>query len=59
MRSKIYTFFQMIHNIENAWRRRKVEDATAESEWEDYEAFLHTVTEFICGGKRWSWNGCN
>ena len=53
MRSKMYTFFQMLHNIDRIWERRGVTDATAEPEWDDYEAFLYTVAEFVCGDRNW------
>lgn len=49
MRSNMYTFFQMLHNIEGIWEKRGVTDATAEPEWSDYEAFLYTIAEWLYG----------
>lgn len=53
MRSKMYDFFQMIHNIQNIWDQRGVEDALAEPEWDDYESFLYVIAEFVCGDRTW------
>ena len=53
MRSNMYTFFQMLRNIEKAWDERGVQDATATEEWADYEAFLYTTVAWIVGDINW------
>ena len=56
MRSNMYTFFQMMHNIEQTWDERGVIDATTTEEWDDYESFLYTTVAWIIGDiKGFNW----
>ncbi len=49
MRSRIYEFFRMLWDIEKLWDDRKVEDATSEPEWMEYENVLGVMAEFCLG----------
>jgi hypothetical protein len=51
MRSRMYAIFQRVNDIENIWDNRKVEDATAEPEWEEFENLLYVIAEFIFGDR--------
>lgn len=52
MRSSNYMWFQMIHNIERAWKKRGVVDGKNELEWEDYLEFRYDAWLFVNGRKK-------
>ena len=44
-----YSIAQAMADIETEWERRKVTDATAEEEFEDYKKLMYCFAEFVLG----------
>lgn len=44
-----YAVAKRLNDIDEAWQKRHVEDATATVEWAEYERLLYALCEFIIG----------
>ena len=48
--NRMYEVVKRLNDINKQWDERKVEDATATDEWDEYESLLYALCEFVVRG---------